>query len=255
MPIDSSIELLLRRRVMSPELRNFRDLVVALPPSYSEGDRRYPVVYMHDGQNLFDPDTSFAGAWGLTETLAALATSGTEAIVVAVPNTGRDRLYEYGPFRDRELGGGGGERYLAFLAGTVKQLVDRSFRTNPVPEQTVVAGSSMGGLISLYALFRHSDTFGAAGAMSPSVWFADQEILAHAVRWAPLALGRRVYLDIGSDEGDEAVAHVRALRDIFLASGFESGVDFDYVEDEGAIHHEAAWGRRAARALPFLLGS
>lgn len=253
-PVAPGIELLVRRRLLSPELRNYRDLLVALPPGYAAGRGAYPVVYMHDGQNLFDPDTSHAGDWGLGEALRSLAARGLEAIVVGIPNTGRDRVYEYAPFRDPRLGGGGGDRYLAFLADTVKPLVDRAFRTDPQPGRTVVAGSSMGGLISLYALLRRPETFGAAGALSPSVWFAERAILTWVERWGGPSRGR-LYLDIGTAEGHRAVADVRALRDILVGAGWRAGADLDYVEDEAGAHHEAAWGRRAERALAWLLGA
>lgn len=248
------LELLRRRQVLSPQLRNYRDLLVALPPGYDTETRRYPVVYLHDGQNLFDPDTSHAGDWGLGAVLASLAEGGVEVIAVGIPNAGRHRVYEYGPFRDPRLGGGGGDRYLDFLAESVKPLVDRSFRTDPRPEATAVAGSSMGGLISLYALYRHPEVFGAAGALSPSVWFADRAILRYVERWSAAARGR-LYLDVGAGEGPGPVADVRALRDILVDSGRRLGDDLDYVEDEDGTHHEAAWGRRARRALPWLLAA
>src|ERR1043166_3293200 len=145
------------RGVASPELRTSRDLLVALPPSYTAEGRRYPVLYMQDGQNLFDPATSHAGDWGLPARLDRLAGRGVEAVVVGVPHGGRGRRYEYSPFRDPVQGGGGGDRYLAFLAGTVKPLVDASFRTLPGRGHTIIAGSSLGGLISLYALWRHAE--------------------------------------------------------------------------------------------------
>lgn len=241
--------------VLSPQLRNYRDIVAALPPGYPSGGGRYPVVYMHDGQNLFDPTTSYAGDWGLIPVLAALAAEGVEAIVVGIPNRGRRRSYEYSPFRDRIHGGGGGDRYLAFLIETIKPLVDASFRTLPARTHTVVAGSSMGGLISLYALFRHPEVFGAAGALSPALWFADRALLGW-VAATPTGSAGRVHLDIGVGEGAEAVADVRALRDLLLTRGLREGPGggLSYVEEPEAEHEEAAWGRRFRAALPFLLG-
>ena len=116
--------------VYSPELANRRDVLVYLPPSYHTGRRSYPVVYMHDGQNLFDPATSFAGDWGMGRILDGAARRGLEAIVVGVPNRGAERLDEYSPFRDPAARGGGrGAAYAAFLARTLKPLVDRRFRT------------------------------------------------------------------------------------------------------------------------------
>ena len=154
-------------QVHSPELGNHRDIHVYLPPSYANSGRHYPVVYMHDGQNLFDHAMSFAGEWGVDETLERIAHEGVEAIVVGVPNMGAARTNEYSPYRDDRLGGGHGDAYVRFLTDTLKPLVDQQFRTRREPEHTGLAGSSMGGLISLYGFLRRPDVFGFAGVMSP----------------------------------------------------------------------------------------
>src|SRR5690606_34357272 len=164
--------------VRSPELGNERDVFVYLPPSYATSGRHYPVLYMQDGQNLFDDDLSFAGAWHVDETMEALAAEGIEAIVVGVSNIAEARLDEYSPFVDPRQGGGRGDEYLAFLTATLKPLIDAQFRTRREAEWTAIAGSSMGGLISLYALLHRPDVFGAAAAMSPSLWFASEAMLA-----------------------------------------------------------------------------
>ncbi len=248
----SGLSLLVFPSLHSRALRNSRDLLVALPPTYATSERRYPVVYMQDGQNLFDPATSFAGDWHLGRTMADLAAHGVEAIVVGVPNAGRRRIHEYSPFRDSRHGGGGGDTYLRFLADTVKPLIDRSFRTHPGREATAIAGSSMGGLISLYALYRFPSVFGAAGVMSPSLWFARRAMLGYVQRSATIP--GRIYLDVGLQEEPTAVADARVLRDILVTAGREPGRDLEYLEDEDGRHAEEAWGRRFARALPFLLG-
>ena len=154
------------RAVWSPQRRNRRDIDVYLPPSYGAGRRRYPVVYMHDGQNLSNPETAFAATWQLDDVLRDLAAHGIEAIVVGVHNAGDERLTEYSPFPDRRHGGGGADRYLAFLTDTVKPRVDRLFRTARGPQRTATVGSSMGGLFSLYAWLRRPDAFSLAGVMS-----------------------------------------------------------------------------------------
>ena len=240
------------RKMRSPQLQNYRDVLVALPPSYGEGHHRYPVVYMHDGQNLFDPATSYAGDWNLLVTLADLAGEGIEAIVVGIANKGSFRRYEYSPFRDPEHGGGDGDRYLAFMTDTVRPQVDRDFRTLTGPGSTVVAGSSMGGLISLYALYRRPDVFGGAAAFSPSAWFAEDALIKLAAAEPPPA--GRLYLDVGTAESPVLVDSVRQLRDTLVEAGLSEGEQFHYLEDEGADHHEAHWGRRFRDALPFLLG-
>src|SRR2546423_11474896 len=131
------------RGVANPPLGNARDLYVCLPPSHARGRRRYPVVYMQDGQNLFDEETSYAGEWRVDETMAALAADGIDAIVVGIPNAGDDRFAEYSVARGR------GAEYLDFLAETVKPLVDAQFHTAPAREATGLGGSSLGALISL----------------------------------------------------------------------------------------------------------
>ncbi|HEX7025003.1 MAG TPA: alpha/beta hydrolase-fold protein [Gemmatimonadales bacterium] len=242
------------REVLSPQLRNYRDLLVALPPGYAGGEGRHPVVYMHDGQNLFDPATSYAGDWGILETLDALPGEGVAPIVVGIPNAGRRRRYEYSPFRDIIHGGGGGDRYLAFVVETVKPLVDASFRTLPERSHTAIAGSSLGGLVSLYGLYRYADVFGAAGLLSPALWFAGGAVLRFVEELEHFAIGR-VHLDVGTGEGDDAVREVRRLRDLLLAAGHAEGRDLSYIEEKGAEHDEAAWGRRFRAAVPFLLGA
>jgi len=247
------VPLLYGDAVWSPQLRNHRRILVALPPSYATGDQRYPVLYMQDGQNLFDPRTSFAGHWRLDETLAERAERGTEAIVVGVPHAGRRRIAEYSPFIDAQSGGGRGSRYLAFLTETVKPRIDTAFRTLPGADSTAIAGSSMGGLISLYALFSHRDTFGIAGVLSPALWFADGAIFDY-IRSSAAPPGR-IYLDVGTGEGARAVGDVRRARDLLIEKGYRPGETLVYVEEPDAGHEESAWARRLCAALPLLTGS
>jgi predicted alpha/beta superfamily hydrolase len=207
---------------------------------------------MQDGQNLFDPATSYAGDWDLLATLRASAAEGHEAIVVGVANTGRFRRFEYSPFRDPQHGGGDGDRYLAFVADTVRPLVEATFRVDTGPAHTAIAGSSLGGLISLYALYRCPEVFGSAAALSPSVWFADGALL-DLVERSPSPAGR-LYVDLGTAESPVLVDGVRRLRDLLDGRGIEPE-RFRYVEDEGAAHHESHWGRRFRGAWPFLLGA
>ena len=240
-------------QLWSPQLRNRRDLVVYVPPSYeAEPERRYPVLYMHDGQNVFDPYTSFAGHWRAGAALAHHARNGLEMIVVAIPNMGARRLYEYTPHPDLIRGGGGGDRYVSFLVETVKPLIDRNLRTQRGPEHTAILGSSLGGLISLYALYRSPWTFGAAGVLSPALWFADGRIFDY-VREAEAPEGR-VHLDIGTHEGPDALEDARQMRDLLVQRGFALGNTLSYFEDAGARHSERAWALRFRKVLPFLFG-
>ena len=239
--------------VHSPQLGNTRHLLVYLPPSYRTSERRYPVLYMHDGQNLFDPATSFAGEWAVDQTLEAASEQGVEIIVVGIPNMGPARGDEYSPFRDeRSRYGGKGEAYVRFITQTVKPLIDADFRTLPAREHTGIAGSSLGGVISLYAFFQHRDVFGFAGAMSPALWFANHGVL----KWIEKQTfaGGRLYIDVGTREGKKTVNDLLKLRDILREKGYRNLHDLLCVVDTAGDHTEKAWARRLLRELRFLLG-
>lgn len=237
--------------VESPQLGNVRDLFVYLPPSYVDGERRYPVIYMHDGQNLFDRATSFGEEWAVDQTLDTASVEGLESIVVGVPNMGAARLDEYSPFVDPRRGGGKGDAYLDFLIDTVKPIVDADFRTLPERATTGIAGSSMGGLISIYGFFRRADVFGFAGGMSPALWFGARGIFdfVDAAAFAP----GRLYLDCGTREGSAELVDVARLRDLLVTKGYRLRRDLLCVVERGAGHDERAWGSRLRRALGFLL--
>lgn len=235
----------------SPQLGNQRDLLVYLPPSYHQSQQRYPVIYMHDGQNLFDRATSFAGEWQVDETMQALSWEGVEAIVVGIPNLGANRCDECSPYCTDRHGGGQGDAYLAFVVETVKPLIDHEFRTLDGQAYTTVAGSSMGGLSSLYAFFRYPEVFGAVGALSPALWFADRAIFETAEA-APFGRGK-IYLDAGTGETPAMTRDARAMRDLLVRKGYRLGDDLLYVEDHGSPHHETAWARRLPDALRFLI--
>jgi predicted alpha/beta superfamily hydrolase len=246
----------------SPQLHNQRDILVYLPPSYTKTSKRYPVLYMHDGQNLFDAATSFAGEWHVDETMEALSPEGIEAIVVGIPNAGEKRLDEYSPFNQLRIGGGHGDQYLAFIAETLKPMIDRTFRTCPERENTALFGSSMGGFISLYGFFRFPQVFGLAGIMSPAFWFARGAIYTY-VENAPFSPGK-IYLDVGTREhgggrttlkahSRRYYASVRRMQRTLVKKGYRPRHDLLYVEEKWAGHEEQAWARRLPAAIRFLL--
>lgn len=262
-------ELLVYPAMYSPQLNNKREIFVWLPLSYRQSGRRYPVLYMHDGQNLFDVQRSYAGEWEVDETMQRLATEGIEAIIVGLPNMGEQRMAEYNPYPGWNLRGRGSD-YIEFLTQTVKPFIDAEFRTRPEAAATGIAGSSMGGLISLYGWLTQPQVFGFCGAFSPVFWLGRSKLQA-AIAHAQPAMGR-VYLDVGTAEGEVIARHsrvlrlilggdpdaeysagVRGLHDALMARGFGPAA-LRYVEEEGAPHHESAWARRLPAALRFLLG-
>jgi predicted alpha/beta superfamily hydrolase len=250
--------------VPSPQLNNQRDVLVYLPPSYTETDRRYPVIYMHDGQNLFDAATSYVGEWCVDETLGALSAEGIEAIVVGIPNMNLERAHELSPFvapRSKGLG----DAYLSFIVDTVKPLIDAEFRTDLSRTATGLMGSSMGGLITLYGFYKHRQVFGFAGVVSPALFFGNADIYPYVENATPPS--GKIYMDVGTDEGRVMTEHlkenpdfsrrylesVRRMNDLLIAKGFQPDVNYRYVEDEGATHNETEWARRLPDALRFLL--
>lgn len=249
-------DLRVLRSFYSPQLDNRRDLLVWLPPTYHTSERRYPVLYIHDGQNVFDALTSFAGEWGVDESMTQLASEGVEAIVVALPSIDGHpfgvRQEEYSPFVGEGGRGGRGDAYLAFLVESVKARVDKDFRTLPTVSHTGIAGSSLGGFISLYALYARPDVFGFAGAFSPYLQFSEE--IFSAVREAP-ETSASVYLDVGTnetgdDEGDaKYVTSVKRMAVLLEAKGAR----LRFVVEEGGRHHEAAWSRRFPAAARWLL--
>lgn len=250
----------------SPELRNTRPILVYLPPSYHHSDRRFPVIYMQDGQNLFDNATSYAGEWGVDETMEGLGRhEGLEAIIVGIPNASIHRVDEYSPFHDRRLGGGRGDDYLRFIINTLKPRVDSEFRTLRGRRHTGIMGSSLGGLISLYAFFQYPADFGFAGVMSPSLWFAGEAIFDYID--SAVYYPGKLYLDAGTRELGESAggrlhratasrryyASVRRLKSMLVRKGYRPLRDIMHVEEKWAGHSESSWGRRLPPALRFLL--
>lgn len=230
----------------SSRLGDTRRVTVYLPPSYDETPaRRYAVVYMHDGQNLFHGDEAFAGvSWDVAGAMDGGAADAeiAEAIVVGIDNDG-DRIWEYTP-TDGGYGGGGADAYLGFVADELKPAIDERFHTRPDREHTAIVGSSLGGLVSIYAGIARPETFGVVGALSPSTWWDGTWIIAKVAAAGTLPV--RVYVDSGDDDR----ANTAHLADTFRGRG----ADLDYVVDPGAQHGEYWWRKRLPGAMAFLLG-
>ena len=238
-----------------PQLRRTRRVWVYLPPDYGTGLRRYPVLYLQDGQNVFDQYTSFAGEWGVDETLDQLAASGQDlggCLVVAVDNVDTYRLDEYSPWRNPRLKRGGqGEQYVDFLANTLKPYIDHHYRTRPERAATYVAGSSMGALIATYAALRHPAVFGGVGAFSPAYWFAGPSLLAYIAQHAPRP-DTRWYFVCGAQEGPFMVPQMTAVRDALRSAGVPAtNLNFSALPD--GVHAEWFWRREFAGAYRWLL--
>ncbi len=230
-----------------------------LPPGYAGSrQKRYPVLYLQDGQNVFDEATSFSGEWGVDETLNQLATQDRHSagcIVVAVDNGGARRLDEYSPWANAEYKKGGeGEQYTNFLALTLKPYIDAHYRTLPDAAHTAIAGSSMGGLIALYAGLKYPKVFGRVGVFSPAIWFAKDSLLGYERRHQPAPLSSRFYFVAGPAESETMVPLMTEARDALLARGVPAANLMLKAPADGK-HAEWFWRREFGPAYRWLLGN
>ena len=239
-----------------PQLGRTRRVWVYLPPDYATSGKRYPVLYMHDGQNVFDAATSYAGEWGVDETLDSLHAAGDPGvIVVAVDHGGSLRVPEYSPWPTR-FGAGEGDKYVEFLVGTLKPWIDRRYRTLPDRLHTGIAGSSMGGLISFYATLEHPDVFGRAAVFSPAFWIAPPAYQL-AAQARPQA-GSRMYIVSGGLEVAAGEAQGSYQRDqermveTLAQRGFRIGTAVVAKTIPDGKHAEWFWRREFAAAYQWL---
>ena len=238
------------------ELGRTRRVWLYLPPDYASSGKRYPVLYLQDGQNVFDAATAFAGEWGVDEALDALHARGDEGvIVVAVDNGGQKRLDEYSPWKNARYGGGEGDAYVDFLAKTLKPYVDRHYRTRADRDSTGILGSSMGGLISLYAGLRYPEVFGRVGVFSPALWFSPA-IFSYAAAADPRHPRSRFYFVTGAQEGVAPEVYVRdqgRMVETLAALGF-GGTQLSAAIRPDGQHAEWFWRREFPAAYRWLFG-
>lgn len=234
--------------VASPQLGNSRSLRIYLPPSYQENAaKRYPVLYMHDGQNLFDAKTAAYGVeWGIDETVNHLVATGVmdEVIVVGIDNT-PDRIAEYTPCCDPKHGGGKLDAYDAFIVDTVKPMIDKTLRTLPGKDNTAIMGSSLGGIASVAMAQRHPDIFSKAGGVSSSFWWNNRALVTKIAARVPV----RFYIDAGSR--DDGLEDTMLMRDAMLRQGYISGADLFFYSAEGGSHNEKSWAARVEKPLAW----
>lgn len=247
----------------SKELKNKRTIVVYLPPEYKKDTgKKYPVLYMHDGQNIFDAATSFLGIeWNADKTAEKLIKlNKIKAIIIVGIYNNADRVYEYTHAADAgECAGGGGGKYIDFVAKEIKPFIDKKYRTLGGRENTAILGSSLGGLISLYAIFRYPEIFGMAGVVSPALFWADKSIFE--IVGESEGINGKIWLDMGTEEGgkgagrldsfSDSVLLVREMKKLLIEKGFAEGKNLCYFEDAGAKHDESAWSKRFDKMLLF----
>jgi predicted alpha/beta superfamily hydrolase len=232
----------------SPQLNNSRSLRIYLPASYEENKaKRYPVLYMHDGQNLFDARTAAYGVeWGIDETINHAVAMGLmdEVIVVGIDNT-LERIAEYTPCCDPKNGGGKLDAYQAFITDTLKPYIDKTLRTLPDKDNTAIMGSSLGGIASVSIAQHRPDLFSKAGGVSSSFWWNEGTYIKKP---AP-KVAVKFYLDAGTK--NDGLEESQAVRDVMLKQGYQAGTDLLFYTDSGGSHNEKSWAARVEKPLTW----
>ena len=243
----------LPQQLTMPGLNRQRTVRIYVPPGYVSSAKRYPVLYMHDGQNLFDNATAYAGEWGVDESLDGLAqTQGLELIVVGIGNGGVQRMTELNAWDSARFGKGEGKRYMDFIVDVVKPMVDARYRTRPEREHTGVMGSSMGGLIAHYACLQYPQVFSKAGIFSPAYWLGPEVFGLTATR--PPAPDARLALYMGGAEGDQAVTDYQRMV-AQLQRQSHPAENLWVKLTPGAAHNEGAWRAEFAAAVTWMFAA
>jgi len=230
-------------------LNRDRVIRVYLPEEYDNSEEAYPVLYMHDGQNLFDDSTSYVGEWGVDESLNQLAKdSGLKLIVVGIDNGQDKRMNELSPWENTDYGKAEGVEYMEFIVKQIKPFIDSTYRTLNNRENTAIMGSSMGGLISHYAIYNYPEVFGMAGIFSPSYWYAEDVFTFTENN--PVPEDSRLWLVIGEKEGN-AVDNVEKMYAHIQATGNPSDNIKMTIDLEGD-HNESSWGKQFVPAIKWL---
>lgn len=239
-----------------PQLNRYRRIWIYLPPDYAVSKKQYPVLYMHDGQNLFDAATSFSGEWGVDEIIDSISSSGkAPCIVIGIDNGGQTRMSEYNPYeftmqndKERKTYAAEGDAYISFIAETLKPFIDKKFRTLPAKENTIIAGSSMGGLISYYAAVKYPQVFGKAGIFSPAFWTAPA--LREYTDSAAVKVSGKFFFYAGGKESSEMEADMYTLAE--KLGGNSSAMIYTVVDKEGK-HNEIYWHKWFAEFYKWIM--
>ena len=237
-----------------PQLKTTRKIWIYLPPDYETSKKKYPVIYMHDGQNLFDEFSSFSGEWSVDETLNELyKETGTSAIVIGIDNGGDKRLAEYSPWNNEKYKTiGEGDLYVEFLAKTLKPYIDKTYRTEKQASKTLIIGSSMGGLISLYASAKHPTVFGKAGIFSPAFWFVSKDLNKYLNLNKNNIKNSKFYFVAGKNEDETMAPEIENIEKLLLKKSVPEKNIVVKIDEDGT-HTESYWKRELKASLIWLL--
>ena len=192
--------------IEAPQLKTTKKIWIYLPKDYSATAKKYSVIYMHDAQNIFDAKTSFSGEWNVDEKLDSLKAS---VIVVGIEHGNEKRIDELTPFKNEKYGGGNADNYLDFIVKTLKPYIDKNYRTKPKAKNTIIMGSSLGGLVSYYAILKYPEVFGKAGVFSPAFWFSND---IYTLTEQTPKIKTKIYFLCGDKESDDMVKDMTKME-------------------------------------------
>lgn len=234
--------------IEAPQLNTTKKIWVYLPKNYAISNKEFPVIYMHDGQNLFDAKTSYVGEWNVDETLNSI---NAQVIVIGIEHGNDKRMDELTPYKNEKYGGGNADKYLDFIVSTLKPYVDKNYRTKTNANNTALFGSSLGGLVSFYGALKYPETFGKVGCFSPSFWFNRKEIFA--LMEQAKSFKTKIYLLCGDNEGDDdMVKDVNAMEYQVNSKRCECKKLNKKIIVKGGQHNEKLWREGFKKAYLWL---
>lgn len=233
--------------IEAPQLDTLKTIWVYLPKNYKNSEKAYPVIYMHDAQNLFDDKTSYAGEWKVDEYVDSLTQN--ESIIIGIEHGNEKRIDELTPYKHEKYGGGQGETYVTFIKNTLKPHIDVTYRTKSEAEHTTIFGASLGGLISFYATIKYPETFGKAGVFSPSFWFSEK--IYDLVKSADIPTTSKFYFLVGDKESDTMVPDQTKMVELLKSKGVNDNQIESHIIKNGQ-HNEKLWSENFAAAYDWL---
>ncbi|WP_317166911.1 alpha/beta hydrolase [Winogradskyella schleiferi] len=233
--------------IAAPQLDTLKTIWVYLPTKYKNSKKDYPVIYMHDAQNLFDSETSYVGEWEIDEYMDSL--NDNESIIIGIEHGNEKRIEELTLYKHEKYGGGKGDAYLTFIKNTLKPHIDVTYRTKPEAENTTIFGSSLGGLLSFYAAIKYPETFGKAGVFSPAFWINPE--IFELVQSTEIPVTSKFYFLAGTDEGETMIPKLKEMIKLLQSKGVNES-QFEMHSIEGGKHNEKFWGEHFGKAYDYL---
>lgn len=229
-----------------PQLDTNKKIYVYLPLNYETSNKKYPVIYMHDAQNLFDAKTSYAGEWKVDETLDSLKAN---VIVIGIEHGNNKRLEELTPYKNEKYGGGKADSYLEFIVSDLKPYVDKTYRTKSNKNNTAIMGSSLGGLVSFYAGLKYPKVFGKVGCFSPSFWFSDK---IYNLTKETKKINTKIYFICGDSESEDMVSDMEKMENLIRDKRCDCLNLTKTIVVKDGKHNEKLWAKEFAKAYLWL---